>query len=154
VAADLGRRPGPRLIAAAHPLADPRALVGEWRLEREVRDRLASRAGTLQGRLALRPAADGAIEWEERGTLRWDGRDLAVWRRYRILPLGDGWEVAFADGRPFHPWCPGESVEHLCGSDRYVGRVGGTPETWGVLWRVVGPGKDQVLRSRLTPAPG
>ncbi len=61
-------------------------------------------------------------------------------------------EVAFEDGRPFHDldlshgrW----SVAHRCRDDLYRGsfEIEGR-DRWTVVWRVSGPRKDQVLRSR------
>ena len=80
------------------------------------------------------------------GTFTIAGRSHDVTRTYQ---LADGW-VFFDDGRPFHPWRPGEWVEHLCGEDTYRGLVEVEPARIRTLWDVSGPEKDQRLITRLT----
>jgi hypothetical protein len=129
------------------PQPDPRSLVGEWRLARRVVDRRAHLFGTVQGTLSL--VDDGAlIRWREHGTLRWNGADLPVTRELLLVEEADGWQVRFADGRLFHPWRPGEVVEHPCNADRYRGLVDVGRDRLRVLWDVLGPAKDQRLFTR------
>jgi hypothetical protein len=114
-----------------------------------VADRLAGRQGTVTGELTV--TADGAgLRWHERGTLRWAGVDRPVTRTYRLREHADGWWVEFADGRPFHPWRPGERVTHPCRADVYCGLVTVDGDTVRTLWDVRGPAKDQRLVTRLT----
>jgi hypothetical protein len=66
---------------------------------------------------------------------------------------GDGWQVAFEDGRPFHPWAIGEAVDHPCGRDHYRGLIeteGDPVARWRVEWRARGPEKDYVLTTTLS----
>jgi hypothetical protein len=129
------------------PTADPRDLVGEWHLARRVVDRRAGLSGTVAGTLTL--TADGTrVRWVERGTLRWNGADLPVTRELLITPEAQGWLVRFADGRPFHPWRPGEVVDHPCNADLYRGLVDVGPDRLRVLWDVVGPAKEQRIFTR------
>jgi hypothetical protein len=129
------------------PEPDPRALAGEWRLARRVADRRARLFGTVQGTLSL--VADGALlRWREHGTLRWNGADLPVTRELLLTEEPDGWQVRFADGRPFHPWRPGAVVVHPCNADLYRGFVDARPDRLRVLWDVTGPAKDQRLFTR------
>lgn len=126
---------------------EPRDLLGRWGLRRRVVDRRAGGFGTVAGELVL-SAVDGGVRWAETGVLRWDGRTVPV---SRTLLVRDG-HVYFADGRPFHPWRPGEPVVHPCGADVYTGLVvvdrGGT--RLRTLWDVRGPVKDQRLVTTCT----
>jgi hypothetical protein len=127
----------------------PTALVGAWRLRRRLVDRSAGGLGTMTGTLTLEPD-DGGLAWHEAGRLRWAGRDLDVTRDYVLRENEDGWWVHFTDGRPFHPWRPGATVEHPCVADLYRGliRIDG-PDRWRILWDVTGPRKEQRILSRL-----
>jgi Family of unknown function (DUF6314) len=120
-------------------------LVGEWRLQRRVADRRLRQYGRVEGLLTIAPHGDG-LAWREHGTLSIQGRSHDVSRTYL---LADGW-VLFDDGRPFHPWRPGEWVDHLCSQDTYRGLVDVGPARIRTLWDVSGPAKDQRLVTRLT----
>lgn len=141
----------------------PTQLLGLWRLQRRLIDRAAGRSGRVDGMLEL--AMDGAeVRWSERGWLTWGDERFRVTRELRICrgddehgmdagtPVVPGWTVCFEDGRPFHPWVPGEPVEHVCGEDTYRGLVDvdATWTTLRVLWDVTGPAKAQRLFSRCT----
>ncbi|MGN6333357.1 MAG: DUF6314 family protein [Motilibacteraceae bacterium] len=131
-------------------LADPRDLLGEWRLDRTVLDRRSGLRGCVHGSLVVTDEGE-RLRWAERGTLRWDGREVPVERTYLLVPGSSGGvpEVLFADGRPFHPWRPGEWVEHPCAEDLYRGLVTGHRERVRLVWEARGPAKDQRLVSRL-----
>lgn len=135
-------------------LADPRDLLGEWRLDRAVLDRRSGLRGCVHGSLVVTDEGS-RLRWAERGTFRWDGREVPVERTYLLVPgtAGDVPEVLFADGRPFHPWRPGEWVEHPCAEDRYRGLVTGEGERVRVVWEVRGPAKAQRLVTRLRRVP-
>jgi uncharacterized protein DUF6314 len=129
------------------PVVDPRSLLGDWRLDRRVVDRRAGLFGTVHGTLSL--VEDGAlISWREHGTLHWNGADHPITRELLVVEEADGWQVRFADGRAFHPWRPGEVVEHPCNADRYRGLVDVRPDRLRILWDVVGPAKEQRLFTR------
>ena len=126
-------------------------MLGDWQLHRRVADRRAGLFGTVHGALTL--VADGpAIRWRESGTLRWNGADLPVTRELVLVEEPGGWQVCFADGRPFHPWRPGEVVEHPCNADLYRGFVAARPGLLRVLWDVTGPAKDQRIVTRAVRA--
>jgi hypothetical protein len=131
-------------------LSDPTALSGRWRWERVIEDHLAHEHSTVAGSLHL-VGVDGGLSWEESG--RWSRSTgvVEVRRTLRIRELEDGWWVLFEDGRPFHPWRPGEEVVHPCGQDSYRGLVTGTTAAWKVRWDVRGPAKDYTMTSVLTP---
>ncbi len=134
-------------------LSQPPDLIGQWSLSRQVIDFRAGRAGTVRGSLTLEYTG-GRIEWLERGRLCWDGAEVPVERRYLLRPAdGGAWWAFFDDGRAFHPWRPGEWVEHLCGADRYRGLVTlEDADHWQVIWDVRGPHKAHRLTTRLSSA--
>ena len=76
---------------------------------------------------------------------------MPVWRRYLIERRASGWMVTFDDGREFHPWSPGDEVEHPCAADIYRGHydLTGLPTHWSVRWEVVGPAKQLLLETDL-----
>lgn len=137
---------------------DPRTLLGAWRFERVIDDRLAGDRKTVEGTITLSDARP-RVRWSEEGVLHLDGQDLPVTRTMFVEPRGDGWYVVFEDGHDFHPWTTGEQVQHLCGRDLYSGRidVGGRPEeagrpepvAWSVRWEVTGPEKDYTMTTWL-----
>ena len=126
---------------------DPRGLVGRWVLARRLVDRRVGAYGAMTGELVV--SADGeGLRWAERGTLSWGGVRRPVTRTYLLRPGADGWMVLFADGRPFHPWRPGEPVTHPCRADVYTGLVRVDAGRVRTLWDVRGPAKDQRLVTR------
>jgi hypothetical protein len=120
-------------------------LLGRWELRRRVADRRAGLVGAVHGELTLSTVDDG-VRWAETGTLHWDGRRMPV---HRTLLVRDGF-VYFEDGRPFHPWRPGETVVHPCAVDVYTGLVVVDRDATRLrtLWDVRGPAKDQRLVTR------
>lgn len=138
------------------PAPRPTDLLGVWQLERRLVDRRAGGFGRVTGWLEL-TLVGSVVHWLELGDLRWGGSVYEVTRELHIVPDGDGWEVRFTDGRPFHPWRPGETVEHPCAADLYRGLIRVDPERtrMRVLWDVTGPDKQQriVTRCRRSVSP-
>ena len=142
------------MSSASHRPVEPTDLVGDWDFVRRIVDRDASRrqfghvAGTLT--FALDDDDGDAVTWRERGTLMWNGQQLAVYRDLRIVRRAGGWMVCFDDGREFHPWQPGTPVVHPCRADTYRGvvAIGPGDERLRVLWDVTGPDKDRRLFTR------
>ena len=128
-------------------MGDPYDLVGRWSLRRLVADRVVGAYGRMVGELIVAPDG-GGLRWDERGTLRWGGAEFPATRTYLLRDGGDGWEVTFADGRPFHPWRPGEVVTHPCRADVYTGLVRLDGPRLRTLWDVRGPTKHQRLATR------
>jgi hypothetical protein len=124
--------------------SDPRALIGRWTLRRRLVDRRLGQRGTVRGTLEITPE----LHWREKGQLAWGGALLAVTRELVFVADGAGWTMCFSDGRPFHPWRPGEIVEHPCRADLYRGIVDVGPGSLRVLWDVTGPAKDQRIITR------
>lgn len=140
---------------AAEPVL-PTDLLGDWLLARRIVDRATSggapRFGRVTGTLTLTAAGAGEVEWHERGSLSWGGRDLPVFRTLRVVRRAGGWMVCFEDGREFHPWQPGATVVHPCRADTYRGLVDVAADrsVLRVLWDVTGPTKDTRLFTRCT----
>jgi hypothetical protein len=134
---------------SASPVVDPNAALGRWHFDRRVVDNLAAATGCAHGELLVTPAEGTALDWHETGQLTWGGRTVPVTRSLRVERLDDEWWMTFADGRPFHPWRPGEWVVHPCAEDTYTGRVEINGDRIRTEWRVTGPVKDQLLVTRL-----
>jgi hypothetical protein len=127
---------------------EPTALIGNWRLTRQLTDGITGMSGTVHGGLTMRPG-DERITWAEEGTLFWNGSRLPVSRSYRLERTGNSWWLHFLDGRPFHPWLPGEWVEHPCRQDTYRGLITiSGPGQWDTVWEVQGPDKAQRIVTR------
>jgi hypothetical protein len=141
----------------------PTDLLGTWRLEREVDDRLAGERRAVTGTTVLELVDPGRVRWHEEGVMRWSGHEVPVQRTLWVVRGPDGWTVRFEDDRPFHRWAVGEPVEHPCAPDHYTGLIeadpadagptagptAGGPASWRVEWRARGPQKDYVMRTVL-----
>lgn len=133
-----------------HP--DPTDLLGTWRLDREVDDRLAGERREVRGSATLERVADDHVRWTEEGVMRWPGHEVPVGRELAVRLVAGAWVVHFSDGRVFHPWRVGEQVDHPCAPDHYTGRIDVDPDGagWTVVWHSRGPAKDYVLTTRHT----
>jgi hypothetical protein len=127
----------------------PTDLLGVWQLKRRLVDRHEGKFGYVSGWLEL-TFVGGVVHWLELGELAWGGQVYEVTRELHIVRDGDGWEVRFTDGRPFHAWRPGAVVDHPCGADLYRGLVVVDPNRTRlrVLWDVTGPSKNQRIITR------
>lgn len=130
-------------------LPRPTDLLGVWQLERRLADRHGGGFGRVSGWLEL-TLVGAVVHWLELGELSWGGARYEVTRELHIMPDGAGWQVRFTDGRAFHPWRPGELVEHPCRQDLYRGlvKVDDERKRLRVLWDVTGPFKDQRIVTR------
>lgn len=128
----------------------PTDLIGEWTLRRTVIDRLAGVTGDVAGTTSLTLVTPDEVRWDEAGVMRFDGRETPV-SRTLVVRHGqdDRWTVHFADGRVFHDWAWGASVEHACAPDDYTGVLAGGTDRWTVRWEARGPAKDLRLDSVL-----
>lgn len=158
-----GRRPGAATLGDVidpHAL-DPLSLVGRWDFSRTIDDRLTGTQSTVVGHTDLVAESAERVRWHEEGILYTDDRELEVFRNLYVVLQDGSWNVTFEDGRYFHPWVPGENVEHPCGADMYVGRISAVESgsdaravaRWTVQWKVSGPRKDYTMTTVLT-APG
>jgi hypothetical protein len=124
---------------------------GNWLVSRRIDDRHSGRPGRFEGTASLIPAGEG-LRYREEGTLTLGyGPAFPATRDYRWLPDGEGIEVRFADGRPFHRFRAegaASGTDHPCGADLY--RVtydfSAWPD-WRAEWTVTGPAKDYVMTS-------
>ncbi|MFF4287724.1 DUF6314 family protein [Streptomyces sp. NPDC001633] len=129
-------------------------LAGRWSIERTVRDLRTGTEGRFHGTADFRPdPAGGALLHVEEGELTWDGTAYPASRTLRLRPRPDGSaEVDFADGRPFHALDLGTghwNAVHPCAEDRYEGTFTvRSADEWHLEWRVTGPAKRQLLRTR------
>lgn len=146
------------VVMASHRLDDPIALSGRWQFERTITDRVVHEESRVVGHTELTCEASDRIRWSEKGTLHWRDKAIPVSRVLFLQLRGRDWFVTFDDGREFHPWAPGEAVEHECGADLYRGHIdssGPGLRRWNVEWHVSGPQKDYTMTTLLTrlPAP-
>ena len=128
--------------------------AGAWRLDRRIWE--GGRVSSFEGRASLERAGDAWL-WREEGTLALpDGARVHAERRHLWRPEGGAISVAFEDGRPFYAFDPGGdtcTLEHDCPPDAYLGSLDltGFPD-WLLEWRVSGPRKSYVSRTRHTRA--
>lgn len=134
-----------RRRAGLNPVA---LLAGRWTVRRKLHDRRLGQRGAFEGVADFVPDGDG-LRWTERGRMRFGAHDGPAWRELRIVPADAGWEVRFADGRPFHPLdLEDGEVLHPCGEDRYVGRYAfDGDDVLRVRWEVTGPEADERLEA-------
>ncbi|MGC9369873.1 MAG: DUF6314 family protein [Paracoccaceae bacterium] len=128
---------------------------GRWRLEREIDDAKAGQTVRFSGEAVFRADAEG-LAVEEAGEMTLPGQPpMRAARCYLWRAQGADIAVFFEDGRPFHLIGPGArpGAEHDCPPDLYRVRYDFRrwPE-WRAEWRVRGPRKDYVMRSRYAPA--
>lgn len=130
-------------------MLQPTDLLGEWELRRRVVDRLAHVEGTVTGSTTLSLIGPDEVRWDESGTMILDGRTVPVTRTLSVRRSDGTWVVHFSDGRVFHPWVWGTSVEHACAPDDYTGVLDGDADRWTVRWDARGPAKEYTLVSEL-----
>jgi hypothetical protein len=135
------------------PVADLRAwLAGVWRIDRQLTDLRLRQTGGLTGTVRFEPDGDG-LRHVETGILRLGAYEGEAEQIYLYRFPAPGRAAVFRrDGSFFHDLdltAGRAEVEHLCGADTYRARfaVRG-PDRWEVEWRVTGPRKDQVIRTR------
>lgn len=130
-------------------MLQPTDLLGEWELRRRVVDRLAHVEGTVTGSTTLSLIGPDEVRWDESGTMTLDGRTVPVSRTLSVRRSDGTWVVHFSDGRVFHPWVWGTSVEHACAPDDYTGVLDGDADRWTARWDARGPAKEYTLVSEL-----
>ncbi len=124
---------------------------GRWVVRRLIEDRLTGSPGRFEGTATF--ASEGrALRYREEGTLRLGGGPAFAATRENLWRWdGDGVEVLFADGRPFHRFVPegrGAGTDHPCGRDLYrvLYDLSDWPR-WSTRWEVEGPSKSYALRT-------
>lgn len=129
-------------------------------MDRTLLDRRLSISGELRGRAEF-TAVGGALLYCERGRLSFGTHEGPAEQQFSYeFPNGNGRAfVQFRDGREFHDFdlLQGQDVvSHACNRDIYEGHfVALDQQRWRSTWTVVGPRKDQEIRTlytRLAPA--
>lgn len=122
-------------------------LEGEWSVDRAINGRAHAFTGTAR---FTREDAD-RTRWEETGHLVLDAYSGPASRTLRIARHADGYDVSFADGRPFHALDLASGrcdAEHPCGADLYRGTyLIESDDAFRVVWHVEGPRKDDIIES-------
>jgi len=133
-------------------------LLGSWRVERRIEDRLSSLTGLFVGSATVtgapgppddpKPSTEAPlVYYREVGTLRWDAHDIPSGRILVVIPSEFGGAVLrFPDGRHFvdidlrYGW---SDARHVCGDDVYVIDLTVHSQClYEESWRVRGPHKD------------
>lgn len=125
-------------------------LEGRWRLERRIEDRRAGVVGRFEGTCDWVPDGEGLRQVEE-GLLHYGAATpMRASRVYLWRAVGEGLQVLFEDGRPFHRLRAGQVEDrHHCPPDIYDVRYDFSDwPRWVQDWTVTGPRKDATLTSR------
>ena len=130
----------------------PDDFLGEWDLRRTIADQLQGQEGRLTGTARFEPIGNTQLTYSEQGRLRLGaGPEMVASRQYSWSFLGDGVDVTFDDGRPFHRFIPNghaAGTDHPCGDDYYTVRYDFTAwPLWEAVWTVKGPRKNYVSHS-------
>ncbi len=120
---------------------NPPDLIGRWRLERIIDDRLLRATGHARGTATFEPDGEG-LRWYESGELDWAGATRPFSRTLLLRFDGGAWRVRFDDGRPFFDWALGVPATHDCAPDVYRGLVAEASPGFMITWHVTGPHKD------------
>ena len=130
-------------------------LRGAWRIDRSLSDRTHALSGTFHGDARFTPEGTSLV-YAERGALDFGAHRGTAEQRYRydFGATNSRAVVRFRDGRFFHTvdLSSGEAlVVHVCGPDRYDGRITATgPARWTCAWTIVGPRKQHEVHSLYT----
>jgi len=127
-------------------------LAGRWHISRRISDHRTSVAGRFSGEAAFTTVGDG-LRYDESGSVRLGTCRQQATRAYMyVFDSPRRADVWFDDGGYFHSLELVEGrwrVRHVCADDIYDGafRVLGD-DAWTAVWRVTGPRKGYVLRTR------
>lgn len=131
-----------------HNLTD---FLGDWRLERQIDDRLAGAKGRFTGAAVFSAAGEG-LQYRETGTLRFGAQSFQAERVYHWRAEGPDIRVDFEDGRFFHAFDPAMTApraHHFCAPDDYtVSYDFADWPAWSATWTVKGPRKDYTSVTR------
>ena len=120
---------------------------GDWQVSRRIEDALSGQTARFAG--VARFERDGVgLRYAERGVLELGGASMEAERVYLWRSTGEGIEVFFDDGRPFHQIDESAEAAHWCDPDQYdVTYDFSDWPKWSSHWRVLGPRKDYVMVS-------
>src|SRR5574338_734438 len=133
-------------------------LPGVWAISRSiVDDRLGD--GGFAGEGVFVRRQNGALNYEERGTLRLGGWEGPAWRRWIYALQGDGLSIRYADtGSELHHFvfeAAQAHHRHVCGNDTYAATFvvlsGGT---FSLAYNVSGPAKSYRSETRFRALTG
>jgi len=126
---------------------------GQWQITREIDDRHAGQSLMAEGQAMFTADKAGLIYQEElvisvKGQPPMKGTRGYLWRAQEDGKVA----IHFEDGRYFHRLNLGQgnsADHHACDPDSYSAQYDfcGWP-VWSVSWRVVGPRKDYIMKSR------
>lgn len=127
---------------------------GRWTVARQIENAVGPDA-VFTGRVLFEPGEGGLVHREE-GQITFDGQTaMTATRVYVWRAAAAGVDVFFDDGRYFHHIADGKnpSDRHDCVPDVYdvAYDFSGWPR-WSSVWRVTGPRKDYVMRTRFERA--
>lgn len=123
-------------------------LQGRWHVQRRIDDRRAGLVGHFNGTAEWHPDAEGLVQIETGVLTYGQAAPMQATRRYLWRRDGDGLQVFFDDGRPFHRLDARLSDCHDCPPDTYNVSYEMTDwPRWQQIWHVTGPRKDAVIVS-------
>ena len=122
-------------------------LWGKWTFDRHIDDRYGETNITATGTLSV----DKTL-WTEDGTMNGN----AISQQYHLIfdtpPTAGGVTVNFPDGRLFYTLAnttQNQTIDHLCGDDRYQGDyMYHNPNHFTLIWVVKGPKKDYTMTTQ------
>jgi len=120
---------------------------GEWRISRRIEDALSGQVGQFAG-VALFERDVLGLRYSENGVLEIGGASMEAERVYLWRARGDGIDVLFEGGRPFHRIDGSSEAAHWCDPDQYDVTYGfDCWPAWSARWHVLGPRKDYTMIS-------
>ena len=133
------------------------AFLGRWQITREI-THADGLTGAFEGAAIIADAGPDRFSYDEDGTLTLgQGDPLRATRRYLWHAVGQGVNVYFAGGAPFHRIDlsgPRTATVHMCDPDRYAVSYDFTDwPVWTARWQVEGPRKAYVMTSSYAKAP-
>jgi hypothetical protein len=124
-----------------------------WSIQRRILDRRFDLYWSFCGKANFESQGSVWI-YEEQGELVSRAQSYSTKRRYIYELQDDSLNVRFDDGRHFYSidcrLLPYANFQHICGSDRYLGRLSIGSNGWNNEWQVIGPNKDLEILSGYT----
>lgn len=133
------------------------SFVGRWRIAREIAH-ADGLTGAFEGLAVVAASGPDRFSYDEDGTLTLGRAEpMRATRRYIWHASGQGINVYFAGGAPFHRVDlsgPRTATVHLCAPDRYAVSYDFSDwPVWTARWQVEGPRKAYEMTSSYYKAP-